>query len=110
MRRLIKQDFDRAFEQCQAIVCPTTPDPAFRFGEKTDDPLSMYLNDVYTVGAPLAGIPGISIPGGVAERDGKTLPIGLQLLGPTFSEHQLLKVAKIFESMSPYAGLRPAMG
>jgi aspartyl-tRNA(Asn)/glutamyl-tRNA(Gln) amidotransferase subunit A len=110
VRRLIKQDFDRAFEQCHAIICPTTPDPAFKFGEKTDDPLAMYLTDVYTVGAPLAGIPGISVPGGFAERDGRSLPIGLQLLGPTFSEGELLRVAKIFESVTPYVGSRPVLG
>jgi len=110
VRRLIKRDFDQAFEQCDAIVCPTTPDPAFRFGAKTDDPLAMYLNDIYTVGAPLAGIPGISIPGGFAERDGKALPLGLQLLGPTFSERKLLRIGRMFESATDFAGRRPVLG
>src|SRR6185295_848610 len=77
VRRLIKRDFDRAFERCDAVLMPTTPNPAFRFGEKTSDPLAMYLEDVYTVNCNLAGLPGISLPAGFADRDGRRLPVGI---------------------------------
>ena len=108
VRRLIKQDFDRAFEQCDAILCPTTTAPAFRIGEKVDDPLSMYLNDVYTVNANLAGIPGISLPGGFAETDdGRRLPVGVQLLGPAFDERKLLRLARLFEAHTDHHLARP---
>jgi aspartyl-tRNA(Asn)/glutamyl-tRNA(Gln) amidotransferase subunit A len=96
-RRLIKRDFDLAFENCDAILCPTTTGPAFKFGAKTDDPIAMYLNDVYTVNANLAGIPGVSIPGGFAEVEGKRLPVGLQLLGKVFDEARLLRIAQCLE-------------
>jgi aspartyl-tRNA(Asn)/glutamyl-tRNA(Gln) amidotransferase subunit A len=109
VRRLIKQDFDRAFEQCDAILCPTTTSPAFKIGEKVDDPLAMYLNDVYTVNANLAGIAGVSLPGGFAERDGKTLPVGVQLLGPAFKEPELLRIARRFEAATAYATRRPGL-
>jgi len=97
VRRLIKQDFDQAFTQCDVILCPTTTDPAFKFGAKTDDLLAMYLNDIYTVNANLAGIPGMSLPAGLtAPTDDAPsgLPLGLQLLGPTFSEGKLLGIAR----------------
>lgn len=105
VRRLIKQDFDRAFDgtNIDAIVCPTTPHPAWKIGEKTDDPLTMYLEDIYTVGANLAGIPGISIPCGTTDptTDAPALPIGLQLLGPQFAEARLLRIARQFERAHP---------
>jgi aspartyl-tRNA(Asn)/glutamyl-tRNA(Gln) amidotransferase subunit A len=101
VRRLIKQDFDRAFVQCDAILCPTTTGAAFKFGEKTDDPLQMYLNDVYTVNCNLAGIAGISIPGGFDNSTGRPLPLGLQLLGPTFSEAKLLRISRMWENERP---------
>ena len=107
VRRLIRQDFDRAFEHCDAIIGPTTPAPAFRLGEMTDDPLTMYLNDVYTVGCPLAGIAGISLPCGFAEVDGRSLPLGLQLIGPAFSEARLLRIAAMFERENSYVSQRP---
>ena len=107
VRRLIKQDFDAAFEKCDAILCPTTTGPAFEVGEKCDDPLTMYLNDVYTVNANLAGIPGLSLPGGFAQVKGKTLPLGLQLLGPAFGEGKLLRVAKMFEQATQHHQQRP---
>jgi len=109
VRRLIKQDFDRAFEKCDFIICPTTTGPAFRFGEKTDDPLQMYLNDVYTVPASLAGIPGISVPFGFAETGPKPLPLSVQLLGPAFSEVRLLCAASIVERCAQTAVGRPAI-
>ena len=94
VRRLIRQDYDRAFEAVDVIVSPVTPTPAFNLGELIDDPLAMYLSDVYTIGANLAGIPGISIPAGLS-RD--RLPIGLQLLAPAFEEERLLRAARMFE-------------
>ena len=109
VRRLIKHDFDDAFKQCHAILCPTTTGPAFRFGEKTDDPVAMYLNDIYTVNANLAGIAGISIPAGFTEEDGRPLPLGLQLLGPTFSEPTLLQISRMYEKAHDYAAARPAL-
>jgi aspartyl-tRNA(Asn)/glutamyl-tRNA(Gln) amidotransferase subunit A len=109
VRRLIKQDFDRAFEVCDAIICPTTTGAAFKFGEKTDDPLQMYLNDVYTVNCNLAGIAGISIPCGFDVRDGKRLPLGVQLLGPTFSEANLLRIARMYERTHAEATARPVI-
>ena len=106
IRRLIKQDFDRAFEQCDAIACPTSPIPAFRIGEKSGDPLQMYLCDVFTVTCNIAGIPGISLPCGFT-ADPKPLPIGLQLLGPTFSEEKLLRIARMYEAATDWHTRRP---
>ena len=112
VRRLIKQDFDRAFERCDAILCPTTPSPAFKIGEKADDPLQMYLCDIYTVNVNLAGIAAVSVPGGMAAVDGgKTkLPLGLQFIGPTFSEPRLLQLAHAFERATPWHTMRPPLG
>ncbi|QQE11556.1 Asp-tRNA(Asn)/Glu-tRNA(Gln) amidotransferase subunit GatA [Planctomycetota bacterium] len=109
VRRLISNDFKTSFEKCDAILCPTTTAPAFKLGEKKDDPLSMYLNDIYTVTANLAGIPGISMPAGTAEVDGKQLPIGMQLLGPAFEETNLLRIARIYEAASECSPMRPKM-
>jgi aspartyl-tRNA(Asn)/glutamyl-tRNA(Gln) amidotransferase subunit A len=94
VRRLIREDFDKAFAQCDVVLSPTSPTPAFRMGEKAADPLQMYLADIYTIAANLAGLPGISIPCGFS-RDG--LPIGLQLVGPVFGETAVLQAAKLFE-------------
>ncbi len=110
VRRLIKQDFDAAFGHCDAILCPATPGPAFRFGEKTDDPLEMYMQDVYTVPASLAGIASVSVPGGFCERHGRSLPLGIQLMGPTFSEAKLLRIARMYESANDFHARRPAEG
>lgn len=110
VRRLIKNEFDAAFQQCDLIACPTSPVPAFKIGEKTDDPLSMYLCDVFTVTANIAGIPGISVPAGFTDgstSDGKPLPIGLQLLGPVFSEQKLLRAARMFEVATTFHAKRP---
>jgi aspartyl-tRNA(Asn)/glutamyl-tRNA(Gln) amidotransferase subunit A len=90
VRTLIRHDFDQAFEDVDVLVTPTTPTPPFQLGEKTDDPLEMYLNDIYTVTANLAGIPGLSVPIGAHPEDG--LPVGLQLLGAHFDEALLLQV------------------
>ncbi len=90
VRTLIRHDFDQAFEDVDVLVTPTTPTPPFQLGEKTDDPLEMYLNDIYTVTANLAGIPGLTVPiGAHPEND---MPVGLQLLGPHFDEAVLLQV------------------
>jgi aspartyl-tRNA(Asn)/glutamyl-tRNA(Gln) amidotransferase subunit A len=94
VRRLIRNDFDRAFAECDVIAGPTSPTPAFKIGEHRDDPLALYLSDVYTVGCNLAGIPGISIPCGFT---GGGLPVGLQLLAPLFEEEKLLRVARMYE-------------
>ncbi|KAF0187743.1 MAG: glutamyl-tRNA(Gln) and/or aspartyl-tRNA(Asn) amidotransferase A [Desulfobulbaceae bacterium] len=94
VRTLILGDFNRAFEQCDVLISPVVPTPAWKIGEKADNPLAMYLSDVLTISANLAGIPGISVPGGFS-RDG--LPIGIQLQGPHFREDSLFKVAHNLE-------------
>ncbi len=94
VRTLIKRDFDRAFETCDLLAAPVSPTPAFRIGAKIDDPLQMYLSDIYTVSVNLAGIPGISVPCGVSTEG---LPIGLQLLAPAFKEENLLRAAYVVE-------------
>jgi aspartyl-tRNA(Asn)/glutamyl-tRNA(Gln) amidotransferase subunit A len=96
-RRAIKGDFDRAFAECHAILMPASPGPAFKLGEKTADPMAMYLEDVYTVGVNLAGLPAITVPAGFADDPGARLPIGMQLVGPAWSEATLLRVARMFE-------------
>ena len=100
VRRLIRGDFDRAFESCDLILGPVTPTPAFKVGELIDDPLAMYLSDIYTISANLAGLPAISLPGGASEAG---LPIGLQLLGPPFAEERLLRAARMFEARNGLA-------
>jgi len=94
VRALIRRDFDQAFATVDAVVSPTSPTTAFRLGEKLDDPLAMYLSDVYTVPVNLAGLPGISIPCGF---DSKGLPVGLQLIGKPFDEETLLRIARAAE-------------
>ncbi len=94
VRALIAKDFGDAFQKVDAIVTPTSPIPAFRLGEKTDDPLQMYLADIYTVTGSLAGVPGISVPCG---KICGTLPVGLQLFGPAFGEATILRIAHAFE-------------
>ena len=101
IRALIKRDFDEAFKQCDVIVCPTSPTPAFKVGEKSGDPLQMYLSDVFTVTCNIAGICGISIPCGFTHGE-KPLPIGLQLLGPNFSEAKLLRIARMYEAATDW--------
>ena len=103
VRTLIRQDFDRAFEQVDVIVGPTTPTTAFKIGEKADDPLQMYLSDVFTLSCNLAGICGISIPCGFAEG----LPIGLQIQGPAFGEERILHVAYAYEQATGWHKSRP---
>jgi aspartyl-tRNA(Asn)/glutamyl-tRNA(Gln) amidotransferase subunit A len=90
VRRLIKEDFDKAFENVDAILTPSTPSSAFKMGEKKDDPVSMYLNDIFTVPVNLAGLPAISIPSGY---DKNNLPLGLQLIGKPFDEQMILNLS-----------------
>jgi aspartyl-tRNA(Asn)/glutamyl-tRNA(Gln) amidotransferase subunit A len=93
VRQLISGDFSRAFEQVDVVMGPTTPTPAFELGAKTSDPITMYLNDIYTIGANLAGLPAVSIPCGFAQK----LPVGLQIIGPHFSEEKLLNAAHRYQ-------------
>jgi aspartyl-tRNA(Asn)/glutamyl-tRNA(Gln) amidotransferase subunit A len=107
VRRLIKEDFDRAFAACDVIAGPTSPTPAFRAGERTADPLAMYLSDIYTISGNLAGLPGVSIPCGFT-RGG--LPIGLQLLAAPFEEEKLLRAARLYERATDWHLQRPRVG
>ena len=100
VRTLIRRDFLQAFEQCDAIVTPTTPTAAFKLGEKSADPLQMYLSDIFTISCNLAGIPGISVPCGFTKNP--RLPVGLQLLGRPFGEESLLKIAHAYEQATPW--------
>jgi aspartyl-tRNA(Asn)/glutamyl-tRNA(Gln) amidotransferase subunit A len=104
VRTLIKQDFLEAFQKCDAILAPVSPIPAFKIGEKSDDPLQMYLSDVFTLPASLAGIPGISVPCGFTQDN---LPVGLQILGPHFREDLVLRIAYQFEQATSYHLQRP---
>jgi aspartyl-tRNA(Asn)/glutamyl-tRNA(Gln) amidotransferase subunit A len=108
-RTLIRDDFSRVFSQVGAIVCPTSPTPAFKLGERADDPLSMYLADVFTLAANIAGICGVSIPCGFAEVEGKFLPIGLQILGNALDEGRLLQVANAYEQTTDWHKRRPSL-
>lgn len=94
VRTLIRNDFAAAFQQCDAILAPTSPSPAYKIGEKSDDPLKMYLDDILTTPASLAGIPGMSVPCGFSKAG---LPIGLQIIGPDFGEETILKVGYAYE-------------
>ncbi len=98
VRRLIKQEFDTAFARCDVILGPTAPTTAFTIGGVTD-PLQMYMNDVYTVNTNIAGIPGISLPGGVDGSSGRDLPVGLQLQAPAFAESRVLRVSELLERL-----------
>ena len=107
VRELIRQDFAKAFEKVDAIVSPTSPVPAFKLGERTADPLQMYLADIFTNTGNLAGICGISVPCGFANVDGKQLPIGLQLLGKALDEARLFKIAHAYEQSTDWHKARP---
>jgi aspartyl-tRNA(Asn)/glutamyl-tRNA(Gln) amidotransferase subunit A len=98
VRELIRKDFRNVFSEADAIITPTTPSPAFRIGEKLNDPLAMYLEDIFTVPANIAGLPSISVPSGFVERDGKQLPLGLQITAPWLEEENLFAIGKDFES------------
>jgi aspartyl-tRNA(Asn)/glutamyl-tRNA(Gln) amidotransferase subunit A len=104
VRTLIRKDFMAAYGQVDAIVCPTSPDVAFPLGERTGDPLKMYLADIFTIAANLAGICGISLPCGFVEESGNQLPVGLQFLGKPLEEASLLSIADAYESASGFRG------
>jgi aspartyl-tRNA(Asn)/glutamyl-tRNA(Gln) amidotransferase subunit A len=106
VRTLIIEDFKKAFETCDVILTPVAPTPAFKIGEKIDDPLTMYLSDVFTISANLAGIPGMSVPCGFSAEG---LPIGLQLLGRHFEEEKLIKLAYNFEQATEFHLTKPEL-
>ncbi len=107
VRTLIRRDFEQAFQKCDVIVAPTTPTPAFKIGERVDDPLQMYLCDIFTISVNLAGNCGLSLPCGFTAQP--KLPIGLQLIGPAFAEPTLLRVAQAYEQATPWHTERPAL-
>ncbi len=102
VRELIRQDFAKAFEKVDVLISPTSPVPTFKLGERMDDPLQMYLADIFTSPANLAGICGISVPCGFAETDGHRLPVGLQLLGKAFDEGRILQIAHAYEQSTDW--------
>jgi aspartyl-tRNA(Asn)/glutamyl-tRNA(Gln) amidotransferase subunit A len=104
VRTKIKEDFDNAFKSCDCILTPTSPTAAFKIGEKTGDPLSMYLSDIFTISANLAGLPAISVPCGFTKSN---LPIGLHILAKPFDEETLLRVAYTFEQSTDHHKRRP---
>jgi aspartyl-tRNA(Asn)/glutamyl-tRNA(Gln) amidotransferase subunit A len=106
VRNLIRGDFVKTFEKCDCIMMPVSPTTAFGIGEKMDDPLKMYLSDIYTIAPNLAGVPAISIPCGF---DSRGLPIGLQILAPAFEEEKLLRIARMYESQTDWHRRRPAL-
>ena len=104
MRSLIRGDFAKAFEQVDAILTPTTPTPAFNRGEKSDDPLSMYLSDIFTISVNLARLPALSVPVGFTKNQ---LPVGMQVIGRAFGEADILGIAHAFERSHSYYQMRP---
>ena len=106
VRALIKQDFMKAFQQCDVILTPTTPSAAFKIGEKTDDPMQMYLSDIFTISTNLAGIPGISVPCGYTSTG---LPIGAQFLAGHFEEGKLLQISSLYEKVAQFEKRRPKL-
>jgi aspartyl-tRNA(Asn)/glutamyl-tRNA(Gln) amidotransferase subunit A len=108
VRTLIRRDFERAFELCDVIATPTSPSPAFRVGDKTGDPLQMYLSDIFTISCNLAGIPGIALPCGFTAAQ-KPLPIGLQLLAPAFGEVRLLRAAHAYQQLTDWHRKAPSL-
>jgi aspartyl-tRNA(Asn)/glutamyl-tRNA(Gln) amidotransferase subunit A len=102
VRQLIAADFARAFAEVDVVIGPTAPTAAFELGAKTSDPITMYLNDIYTIGANLAGLPAISIPCGFVQEGGKALPVGLQLVGPHFAESRLLSVSHQYQLLTDW--------
>ena len=107
VRELIRNDFSKAFEKVDALISPTSPVPAFKLGERVADPLQMYLADIFTIAANLAGICGISVPCGFAQVDGHRLPIGLQLLGKALDETRILQIAHAYEQSTEWQKMRP---
>ena len=109
VRELIRQDFVKAFEKCDAIISPTSPEPAFKLGERTANPLAMYLADIFTNTANLAGICGISVPCGFAKENGSQLPIGLQILGKSLDEARIFQIAHAYERSTEWHKAKPVL-
>jgi aspartyl-tRNA(Asn)/glutamyl-tRNA(Gln) amidotransferase subunit A len=105
VRTLIRQDFDTAFDSYDVLVTPTSPTVAFKIGERSDDPVQMYLSDVCTLPINIAGVPGISIPAGFVDG----LPVGLQIIGKHFGEETLLRAAYAYEQATPWHTMKPAL-
>jgi aspartyl-tRNA(Asn)/glutamyl-tRNA(Gln) amidotransferase subunit A len=105
VRTLIKRDFEQAFQKYDALVTPTSPTVAFKIGEKTDDPVQMYLSDVCTLPINIAGVPAISIPAGIVSG----LPVGLQIIGKHFAEETLLRIAFAYEQATAWHTKKPAL-
>jgi aspartyl-tRNA(Asn)/glutamyl-tRNA(Gln) amidotransferase subunit A len=103
VRTLIKQEFDRVFEKVDAIVTPTSPGVAFKIGQKVNDPLSMYLNDIFTLPVNISGLPGISLPCGLSEG----LPVGLQVIANSYQEATMFRVAAAYERGTKHHEMRP---
>jgi aspartyl-tRNA(Asn)/glutamyl-tRNA(Gln) amidotransferase subunit A len=109
VRTLIRREFDTAFSRYDAILTPVTPTPAFRIGEKVDDPVAMYLSDIFTLPVNIAGLPGASVPCGFVEVEGKQLPVGLQVLAKPFDETAMLRVAHAYEQSTDWHTQHPAL-
>jgi aspartyl-tRNA(Asn)/glutamyl-tRNA(Gln) amidotransferase subunit A len=107
VRTLIRREFEAAFSTHDALITPVTPTPAFKLGEKVDDPYAMYLSDIFTLPVPIAGLPAISVPAGFVETEGKELPIGLQVIARAFDEETMLRVAYAYEQATGWSGRRP---
>jgi aspartyl-tRNA(Asn)/glutamyl-tRNA(Gln) amidotransferase subunit A len=106
VRALIKKDFDEAFKSCDAIITPTAPTTAFKIGEKIQDPLQMYLSDIYTISVNLAGLPALSLPCGF---DTEGLPIGMQIIGKHFDESTILGIAYAYEQSTDWHKRKPRL-
>jgi aspartyl-tRNA(Asn)/glutamyl-tRNA(Gln) amidotransferase subunit A len=109
VRTIIRREFDTAFRRYDAIIAPVTPGAAFKIGEKVDDPMAMYLNDVFTLPVNIAGLPGLSVPSGFAEVEGKRLPLGLQVIAKPFDEAMALRVAHAYEQATDWHNHHPAL-
>jgi aspartyl-tRNA(Asn)/glutamyl-tRNA(Gln) amidotransferase subunit A len=109
VRTLIRREFDAAFGKYDVLLTPVTPSPAFKLGEKVNDPVAMYYNDIFTLPVNIAGLPGISVPAGFADVDGKRLPIGLQVLAKPFDEATMLRVAHAYETATGWTSHRPPL-
>ena len=109
VRTLIKKDFEEAFKKVEVIIAPTSPSLAWKLGEKVDDPLKMYLSDIFTVTANLAGIPGLAIPCGFVDSSTSLLPVGMQILGPHFSEGMLFQVGYAYEQATQWYKIKPKL-
>ncbi|MBI2645577.1 MAG: Asp-tRNA(Asn)/Glu-tRNA(Gln) amidotransferase subunit GatA, partial [Deltaproteobacteria bacterium] len=106
VRTLIRKDFEEAFKKCDLIVTPTSPTTAFKLGEKLNDPLQMYLSDIFTISTNLAALPGLVLPCGFDE---KNLPIGLQILGPHFKEESIFHLAYAYEQSTEWHKRKPSL-